>query len=80
VASHKSTTGYTRATLALITSRGVKVWPEGLPKTSVSDHWRCRFMARGACAHANKAERLSRIATAGVDIITTKHLCAFPRA
>ena len=67
-------------TLTLITSRGVKVWPEGLPETSVTDHWRCRYMARGACAHANIAQLLSRMAAAGVDFIKTEHLCAFDGA
>ncbi|MBL4544633.1 MAG: hypothetical protein JKP95_01840 [Oceanicaulis sp.] len=35
--------------LKMITNRGVKVWPQGLPETFKTDHWRCRFMAR-ACA------------------------------
>ena len=32
--------------LLMITNRGVKVWPEGLPETFCTDHWRCRFMKR----------------------------------
>jgi isocitrate dehydrogenase len=31
--------------LTLISDRGVKVWPDGLPETYVTGHWRCRFMA-----------------------------------
>ncbi|MDQ6892047.1 MAG: NADP-dependent isocitrate dehydrogenase [Acidobacteriota bacterium] len=29
----------------MITSRGLKVWPEGFPETFTSDNFRCRFMA-----------------------------------
>lgn len=31
--------------LAMITNRGQKVWPDGLPETFCVDHWRCRFLA-----------------------------------
>lgn len=31
--------------LKLITNRGVKVWPDGLPETFCTDHWRCRFVS-----------------------------------
>ena len=29
----------------MITSRGLKVWPDGFPETFTSDNFRCRFMA-----------------------------------
>ena len=29
--------------LKVITNRGIKVYPEGLPETFCTDHWRCRF-------------------------------------
>ncbi len=32
--------------LAMITNRGVKVWPEGFPETFCTDHWRCRFLPK----------------------------------
>lgn len=32
--------------LKMLTNRGVKVWPEGLPETFCTDHWRCRFVRR----------------------------------
>lgn len=32
--------------LRLITNRGVKVYPNGLPDTFCSDHWRCRFVSK----------------------------------
>ena len=31
--------------LKMITNRGVKVYPEGLPETYCTDHWRCRFVS-----------------------------------
>jgi isocitrate dehydrogenase len=66
-------------TLAMITNRGVKVWPGGLPETFCTDHWRCRFMAEQGktLSHAAIAELLGRLAKAGVDFIKTEHLCTF---
>jgi len=29
--------------LAMITNRGIKVWPDGFKETCCTDHWRCRF-------------------------------------
>ncbi len=31
--------------LKMITNRGVKVYPNGMPETSCTDHWRCRFVS-----------------------------------
>jgi isocitrate dehydrogenase len=66
-------------TLAMITNRGVKVWPGGLPETFCTDHWRCRFMAEQGktLSHATIAELLGRLAKAGVDFIKTEQLCTF---
>ena len=66
-------------TLAMITNRGVKVWPGGLPETFCTDHWRCRFMAEQGktLSHAAIAELLGRLAKAGVDFIKTEQLCTF---
>ncbi len=32
--------------LRIITNRGVKVYPDALPETFCSDHWRCRFVSK----------------------------------
>lgn len=32
--------------LKMITNRGVKVYPHGIPETFCTDHWRCRFVSR----------------------------------
>jgi len=65
--------------LTMITNRGVKVWPGGLPETFCTDHWRCRYMAQPGkpLHHAMIAELLGRLAKNGVDFIKTEHLCTF---
>jgi len=65
--------------LKLITNRGVKVWPEGLPETFCTDHWRCRFEARPGKApnKAILAQLLGRLALAGVEFVKTEHLFTF---
>ena len=65
--------------LVLITNRGVKVWPSGLPETFCTDHWRCRFMAREGTAPGNKdiVSALSTLAGRGVDFVKTEHLYEF---
>ena len=65
--------------LQVITNRGVKVWPEGLPETFTTDHWRCRFMASDAGTVSNRAvvDLLGRLVDAGIDVIKTENLYAF---
>jgi isocitrate dehydrogenase len=65
--------------LQMITNRGVKVWPQGLPETFCTDHWRCRFVPREGCS-LNRAmiiELLRDLNYAGVDFIKTEHLYTF---
>lgn len=67
--------------LQMITNRGVKVWPSGLPETFKVDHWRCRFLAKGTAdgtvAHRDIAELMLRAADEGLDVIKTENLCIF---
>ncbi|MBM3811759.1 MAG: NADP-dependent isocitrate dehydrogenase [Acidimicrobiia bacterium] len=66
--------------LHMISNRGVKVWPEGMPETFCSDHWRCRYTANQANApvsHAQIVELLGQISAQGLDFIKTENLCAF---
>jgi len=65
--------------LQMITNRGVKVWPQGLPETFCTDHWRCRFVGpQGATiGHDAIVELLSRLTRADVDVIKTETLCTF---
>ena len=65
--------------LQMITNRGVKVWPAGLPETFCSDHWRCRFFARSGAAfnRAMMIELLRDLHYAGIDFVKTEGLYLF---
>ena len=64
--------------LQMITNRGVKVWPNGLPETFCTDHWRCRFMHRNSSAnHQDIVQLLGLISMFQLDFIKTEHLCTF---
>lgn len=65
--------------LVMITNRGVKVWPGGLPETFLTDHWRCRFQhPKGAVIErAAVVKLLDRVDRAGLDFIKTEHLYQF---
>ena len=64
--------------LKMITNRGVKVWPGGIPETFCADHWRCRFMNGGGSIDLNEIVALSsRAVGAGIDFIKTEHLRTF---
>ena len=65
--------------LQMITNRGAKVWPDGIPETFCTDHWRCRYMAKPG-KQFNKAmvaELLGRLAAQGTDFIKTEQLYLF---
>ncbi len=65
-------------TLSLITNRGVKVWPEGLPETFCTDHWRCRFKSlQGPISNNSVIQLLQRISAQQLDFIKTEHLYNF---
>ncbi|TZF87048.1 NADP-dependent isocitrate dehydrogenase [Cognatilysobacter lacus] len=64
--------------LALITNRGVKVYPQGQRQTTRTDHWRCRFVAADhALRPAAICALLLRIAEAGFEPIKTENLYTF---
>jgi len=66
--------------LAMISNRGVVVYPSGHPETFCTDHWRCRFFSKTEGAlitHAQVVSLLGRFADAGVDFIKTEHLINF---
>jgi isocitrate dehydrogenase len=65
--------------IAFISNRGVKVWPDGLPETFVSDHYRCRFRTKNdvATTHDEILKLLGNINSEGLDFIKTEHLCTF---
>ena len=65
--------------LAMITNRGVKVYPKGNPATFCSDHWRCRFKhpSGEALQYSDVLELLDRINAKGLDVIKTENLYLF---
>lgn len=64
--------------LTMITNRGVKVYPEGLPETYRTDHWRCRFESgEQPIEYRQVLALLERIDQAGFEVIKTEHLYLF---
>ena len=65
--------------LTMITNRGVKVWPHGMPETFCTDHWRCRFLFQDDItgSHDQVLILLHCINRTGFDFIKTEHLCTF---
>ncbi|QOY35524.1 NADP-dependent isocitrate dehydrogenase [Anaerobacillus isosaccharinicus] len=66
--------------LAVITNRGVKVYPNGFPETFTTDHWRCRFQlneTEGSGTNDAIINLLTRIQKAGLDFIKTENLYKF---
>ncbi|MEM8568847.1 MAG: NADP-dependent isocitrate dehydrogenase [Bacteroidota bacterium] len=74
--------------LKMITNRGVKVFPNGIPETFCTDHWRCRFVSNNM--NLNSAELhyeavnfeqvinlLSKLNQRGFDVIKTENLYQF---
>lgn len=66
--------------LKALTNRGARVWPQGIPETFTTDHWRGRFMSTQAGApvsHAQVVALLRLVAEAGFDFIKTENLYTF---
>jgi isocitrate dehydrogenase len=68
-----------RMKLQAVFNRGTVVWPDGLPETFLTDHWRARFLVHDAAglAHSDVLALLGRISQAGYDFIKTEHLYTF---
>ena len=68
-----------RATLTMLTNRGIMVWPAHNPATFCTDHWRCRFKFDGDAAvqRAEVTGLLSRLVDHGIDVIKTENLYEF---
>jgi isocitrate dehydrogenase len=76
----KQLSGIAAGTLKMdvISNRGVKVFPNGMPETFCVDHWRCRFTADGAViTHEQIVELLQTFIKAGFDVIKTENLYSF---
>jgi len=66
-------------TLQMISNRGIKVYPDGLPGLFCVDHWRCRFMgAKGSpISHKQVISLLQRLDQAGFDFVKSEGLYEF---
>lgn len=70
--------------LKMITNRGVKVYPNGLPETFCTDHWRCRFVDAQTTSdqmpdvtNQQLIDLQQRLIDKGLDIIKTENLYEF---
>jgi isocitrate dehydrogenase len=65
--------------LKMVSNRGQKVYPDGLPQTFCVDHWRCRFVSSESqpIAHGQILSLLNRFAQAGFDFVKTENLYSF---
>jgi isocitrate dehydrogenase len=64
--------------LKMITNRGVKVYPGGMPETFCTDHWRCRFVAtENTVTPQQLIQLLEKCDEAGFDFIKTENLYTF---
>ena len=65
--------------LSMITNRGVKVYPGGLPETFCTDHWRSRWVPAtgGIVDFSQVLVLLAALHRAGLDVIKTEHLYTF---
>jgi isocitrate dehydrogenase len=63
----------------MVTNRGLKVYPDGMPETFCTDHWRCRFLSPGKVAvpHSEIVNLLGRVMGAGFEFIKTENLYYF---
>jgi isocitrate dehydrogenase len=63
--------------LAVITNRGVKVYPQGFPETFTTAHWRYRFQAidpNKTVTNEDIIQLLNRIQQAGLDFMKIENL------
>jgi isocitrate dehydrogenase len=68
--------------LSLITNRGARTWPDGIPETSCIEQWRCRFLhKRNEPFHPKEiSQLLDTLHNHGYDIIKTENLYTFDGA
>jgi isocitrate dehydrogenase len=66
--------------LVMVSNRGVKVYPDGMPDTLTSDNWRCRYQsdnANPAVSGQQVIDLMQRAAGAGIEFIKTEGLYNF---
>ncbi len=69
---------YSSFHIEMITNRGARVYPNGIPETFCVDQWRVRFRPKhGECKQKDLLEILETLTSKGFDIIKTEHLYDF---
>ena len=64
--------------LTMIDNRGVKVWPEGLTETLLTDAYRCRFTsANGGTTSKKTVALLGRVLEQGLESVKTETLRSY---
>lgn len=63
--------------LEMISNRGARVYPGGMPETFCVDQWRVRFMHEGLCTQEDIIVLMKNLAKSRWDIIKTEHLYEF---
>jgi isocitrate dehydrogenase len=66
--------------LYLISNRGLKVWPDGLPESFCVSHWRCRFKAQDMEKGISPDlvwKTMKAVTEMGLDLIKTENLYTF---
>jgi len=66
--------------LSFISNRGLKVWPDGLPESFCTSHWRCRFKARDMDKGIDFEQvwlGIQKAASEGLEVIKTENLYTF---
>ncbi|WP_266363078.1 NADP-dependent isocitrate dehydrogenase [Tellurirhabdus rosea] len=67
--------------LKMISNRGVKVYPDGIPETFCTDHWRCRFVGEQGpgtpITHEMILHLMRLLHEQGFDTIKTENLYSF---
>lgn len=65
--------------LRMIANRGVKVYPDNMPETFCSDHWRCRFLGQDGSTISKDTipELLTLLNSNGFDTVKTENLYNF---
>jgi isocitrate dehydrogenase len=66
--------------LLIISNRGLKVWPDGVPETFCTDSFRCRYTAAQSGAPVTQRQVLAllgRLDAAGLAVVKTESLRNF---
>jgi len=65
--------------LEMISNRGIKVWPQGMKETLLTDHWRCRFStpSEQSVAPWQLWRLMGKISENGIEIVKTENLYEF---